>query len=69
MSWYFIINKQSAYYETEQFGRVLAFLQAHPRISNLKEVKNTLRLAIEHVNTLDIAIEMLQEIAITTETA
>jgi transcription-repair coupling factor (superfamily II helicase) len=61
---YFISNKQSAYYETEQFGHVLAFLEAHPRISNLKEVKNTLRLAIEHVDTLDIAIEMLQEIAI-----
>jgi transcription-repair coupling factor (superfamily II helicase) len=61
---YFISNKQSAYYETEQFGRVLSFLEAHPRISNLKEVKNTLRLAIEHVNTLDIAIEMLQEIVI-----
>ena len=39
-------------------------MQAHPRISNLKEVKNTLRLAIEHVQTLDTAIEMLQEIAL-----
>ncbi|HQS52601.1 MAG TPA: helicase-related protein, partial [Daejeonella sp.] len=47
---YFIANKQSPYFETAQFGRVLEFLQAHPRISNLKEVKNTLRLAIEHVS-------------------
>ena len=61
---YFLTNKQSAYFETEQFGKVLSFLQAHPRISNLKEVKNTLRLAIEHVQTLDTAIEMLQEIAL-----
>ena len=61
---YFISNKQSPYYETEQFGRVLQFLQAHPRISNLKEVRNTLRLGIEHVQTLDTAIEMLQEIAL-----
>lgn len=64
---YFITNKQSAYFESEQFGRVLAFLEAHPRISNLKEVKNTLRLAIEHVDSLDTAIEMLQEIAINPE--
>jgi transcription-repair coupling factor (superfamily II helicase) len=61
---YFIANKQSAYFETEQFGRVLEFLQAHPRISNLKEVKNTLRLAIEHVSTLDTAIELLQELVL-----
>lgn len=61
---YFISNKQSPYYETEQFGRVLQFLQAHPRISNLKEVRNSLRLGIEHVQTLDTAIEMLQEIAL-----
>lgn len=61
---YFISNKQSPYYETEQFGKVLQFAQEHPRICNLKEVKNSLRLAIEHVNTLDTAIEMLQEIAL-----
>lgn len=61
---YFISNQQSPYYETEQFGRILQFVQAHPRICNLKEVKNSLRLAIEHVNTLDTAIEMLQEIAL-----
>lgn len=61
---YFLTNKQSAYFETEQFSKVLSFLQAHPKISNLKEVKNTLRLAIEHVQTLDTAIEMLQDIAL-----
>ena len=61
---YFIANKQSAYFETVQFGRVLEFLQAHPRISNLKEVKNTLRLAVEHVTTLDMAIELLQELVL-----
>jgi multidrug resistance efflux pump len=57
-------NKQSAYFETAQFGRVFEFLQAHPKISNLKEVKNTLRLGIEHVSTLDIAIELLQELVL-----
>ncbi len=59
---YFIGNKQSPYFETEQFGRVLQFVQAHPRICNLKEVKNTLRLSIEHVESIDDAIDMLQEI-------
>ncbi len=59
---YFISNQQSPYYETEQFGRILEFVQAHPRICNLKEVKNSLRLAIEHVDNLDMAIETLREI-------
>ncbi len=61
---YFITNKQSAYFETEQFDRVLQFLQAHPRICNLREVKNSLRLAVEHVSSVETAIEILREIAL-----
>ncbi|WP_026897417.1 transcription-repair coupling factor [Daejeonella oryzae] len=60
---YFISNQQSAYFETEQFNRVLQFLQAHPRISNLREIKSTLRLSVEHVGSLDMAIQILEEIA------
>ena len=60
---YFIPNQQSAYFETEQFNRVLQFVQAHPRICNLREIKNSLRLAVEHVGSLDGAIEVLEEIA------
>ncbi|HYK76960.1 MAG TPA: transcription-repair coupling factor [Daejeonella sp.] len=59
---YFISNQQSAYFETEQFGRVLQYVQEHPRICNLREVKSTLRLAIEHVGSLEQAIDILQEI-------
>lgn len=60
---YFISNQQSAYFETEQFNRVLQFVQAHPGLCNLKEVKKTLRLAVEHVGSVEIAIELLQEMA------
>ncbi|MDB5119151.1 MAG: mfd [Sphingobacteriales bacterium] len=60
---YFIPNQQSAYFESEQFGRVLQYAQAFPRRCNLKEVKKTLRLAIEFISNLDEAIEILQEIA------
>ena len=60
---YFITNQQSPYFETEQFSRVLAFVQAHPRTCNLKEVKKTLRIAIEHVGSVESAIDILQEIA------
>lgn len=60
---YFISDQQSKYFDTEQFGRVLQFVQAHGRRCNLKEVKKTLRLAVENVQTLDEAISLLQEIA------
>lgn len=60
---YFITNQQSAYFESEPFGRVLQYAQAYPRRCNLKEVKKTLRLAIEFIANLDEAIEILQEIA------
>ena len=60
---YFIANQQSAYFETDQFKNVLTFLQANPRRTNLKEVKNTLRLSIEGVQTIDEAVGLLGEIA------
>ena len=60
---YFITNQQSAYFETEQFGRVLQYVQANPRRCNLKEIKSTLRLAVEYISSLDDAIAILQEIA------
>ncbi|MBC7745623.1 MAG: transcription-repair coupling factor [Flavobacterium sp.] len=61
---YFITNQQSTYFESEQFNRVLQFVQAHPRICNLREVKKSLRLAVEHVGSVENAIEILQEIAV-----
>ncbi|MCC8410939.1 transcription-repair coupling factor [Mucilaginibacter sp. UR6-1] len=60
---YFITNQQSAYFETEAFRRVLTFVQGNPRRTNLKEVKNTLRLSIDSVSTIDEAVELLSEIA------
>jgi len=35
----------------------------HPRMCNLKEVKDTLRIAFENLNSVDEAIEMLEMIA------
>ena len=60
---YFLTNQQSAYFETEQFNRVLHYVQANPRRCNLKEIKNSLRLAVEFISSLDDAISILQEIA------
>jgi len=59
---YFITNQQSPYFETDAFRQVLAFVQANPRRCNLKEVKNSLRLSIEGVNSINQAVNLLNEI-------
>jgi transcription-repair coupling factor (superfamily II helicase) len=60
---YFITNQQSAYFETEAFRQVLAFVKDNPRRCNLKEVKSSLRLSIEGVNSINQAVKLLSEIA------
>jgi len=59
---YFVGNAKSGYFESDQFGRVLAFVQARPAISNLKEVKGQLRLALSNVNSIAYALDLLGEI-------
>jgi transcription-repair coupling factor (superfamily II helicase) len=60
---YFIASQQSPYFESSAFRRVLTFVQGNPRRTNLKEVKNTLRLSIEGVNSIDQAVQLLEEIS------
>ena len=60
---YFIANKQSAYFDSTMFNQVLQFAQLHPRICNLKEVKDSLRIAFENLRTVNEAIEMLNMVA------
>ncbi len=58
---YFLSNQQSAYFETDAFKEVLRFVQSYPRRANLKEVKNTLRISLEGVQTIEQAVELLGE--------
>lgn len=58
---YFITDKQSKYFETETFGQILLYAQQNPRKVNLKEVKNTLRIAVEGIQTIDEAIFALEQ--------
>ncbi|MCJ0741566.1 transcription-repair coupling factor [Pedobacter montanisoli] len=59
---YFIADKQSKYFDSEVFNKILAFAQMHPRLCNLKEVKNTLRISFDNINSIDEAVEMLEMI-------
>jgi transcription-repair coupling factor (superfamily II helicase) len=60
---YFVSDQQSPYFESEVFGRILNYVQQHPRDCNLKEVKNTLRIAFEEVQDLEQAITVLSELS------
>jgi transcription-repair coupling factor (superfamily II helicase) len=60
---YFIADKQSNFFDSQMFHKILSFAQQHPRMCNLKEVKNTLRIAFEDLNTVEEAIEMLEMVA------
>ncbi|HLW50286.1 MAG TPA: TRCF domain-containing protein, partial [Sphingobacteriaceae bacterium] len=58
---YFVSKKDSPYFESEQFGKVLSFAQNNPTISNLKEVKGTLRIAVSGISDLTQALQVLNE--------
>ncbi len=60
---YFIPNKQSAFFDSLMFNKILHFAQMHPRLCNLKEVKNSLRIAFDNLKTVDEAVEMLNMVA------
>ncbi len=57
---YFISDKQSKFFDSETFNKILAFAQIHPRLCNLKEIKDSLRIAFDNINHVDEAIEMLE---------
>lgn len=61
---YFVSDKQSPYFESDRFGKVLEFVRNNPSICNLKEVKGTLRIGFERIYTIKQAIDILQELAI-----
>ena len=60
---YFIADKQSNFFDSPMFHKILSFAQQHPRMCNLKEVKNTLRIAFEDLNSVEDAIQMLEMVA------
>ncbi|WP_313512153.1 transcription-repair coupling factor [Sphingobacterium sp.] len=58
---YFVNNPKSSYYQSDSFGKVLGFVQQHASNSNMKDVKGQLRIAINNVNSIEYAIELLKQ--------
>jgi len=60
---YFVSNKKSPYFESEQFGKLLQFVQSNPSLCNLKEVRGSLRISFERIPSVDEAVILLHELA------
>lgn len=55
----FVSDPGSAYFESDQFMRVLRFVKDHPRRSHLKEGKKGLNLTVDAVENIPDAISLL----------
>ena len=59
---YFAHTDDPQYVNSDIFGRILQYVQQHPKRCRMKETKKRPILSIEEVNHVDEAIEILQEI-------
>ncbi|WP_093407692.1 transcription-repair coupling factor [Salegentibacter flavus] len=61
---YFIADQQSRFYQTNNFTRVLQYVQTHPQICKMKEkqTRNGLRLLLtfENINSIAKALKVLE---------
>jgi len=56
----FVTNQQSAYYQSDQFSKVLNYVQQEKVGSKMTEKNNKLRLRFDNVNNIQQAIEKLR---------
>lgn len=56
---YFIGNSASKYYQSEEFGKVLAFMQSNHPIVQLKEANSKLQFTIKNIPTIKSAMHWM----------
>ncbi len=59
---YFISNPQSKYYETEVFTNILNFVQKNPEGVKLTQKNDRLRIVFDQIESIDKALNLLQNI-------
>ncbi len=59
---YFVSGDNEKYYKSEVFGGILAYVQQHPKLCRMKEMKSKLMLILQEVQSVDQAIRLLEEI-------
>ncbi len=62
MNMQFVSNTDSAFYQSKTFGTILSFIARHPRQCILKETNGKRLLHIDHVATVQQAVQLLKQI-------
>ncbi len=62
MTGYFISNPESPYYQSENFTRVLNFIQSNPRLCSMKEGNEKLSLTFKNIAVLEDGLAMLRKV-------
>ena len=61
---YFVSNQDSPYYQSPIFTNVLQYIQQNPNKGKLKERKERLSLVYEKINSINGALELLNELVL-----
>ena len=64
MMLYFVSNRNSAYYQSETFGKVLTYMTRNPMRGKVEEVNSHLRMVLRSVTTIDEACSILTQITL-----
>ena len=59
---YFVGNPNSVFFQSEQFGLILKFIQLNPKACQMKEKNNKLSLIFEKISTVEMALIQLKMI-------
>jgi transcription-repair coupling factor (superfamily II helicase) len=59
---FFVSNKED-YFNSEVFGKILKFIQSHPRQCKLRDQSGKALVVIEEIKSVDAAIELLAQMA------
>lgn len=59
---FFISDKESAYYQSPEFGRVLEYVQNNHRLSRMKETNGKLSLTIKNIKKIEQALQVVTDI-------
>ncbi len=59
---FFVGDDNKAYYNSPAFGRVLSYMQQHPRQTRLREKEGKRSMVVADINTVEKALDILREI-------
>ncbi len=62
MKGYISSENNNQYFQSEVFGRILKYMQQHPRHSRLKETKDKLIVIFDNIKSVNTAREVFEQL-------